>query len=236
MASTMVSGSPRGSGRAANASPAGSTVSEYSWSSAEEGSGGRIVQSLLGSLVHLPIDFVGDVLQHAAVEDAFLDQELGEKQHRIALAFQLALGGGLVKPLVVGKRMRIRADDVGVHQRRPLALAAMIRGAAQNAVGGQKIRAIHFQAQQAGEALHQPRNVAAGGLAFDGHGDGVAVVLDQEKHRQAFQAGGVERFPELALAGGAVARADQRDFIRRAGIARGSRAPHRLVELRAGGR
>jgi hypothetical protein len=48
---------------------------------------------------------------------------------------------------------------------------------------------------------------------FDRHGDRVAVVLDEEEHRQLLDAGGVERFPELALARGAIAERDVRDFV-----------------------
>ncbi len=68
------------------------------------------MQRLLRGLLHLFVDLVRDVLQHAPVEHAFVDQELGKAQHRIARGFGLALGGGLVQPLVVGKRVRIRPD------------------------------------------------------------------------------------------------------------------------------
>ena len=54
--------------------------------------------------------------------------------------------------------------------------------------------------------------LAAGDLAIARHRDGVAVIFDQEQHRQAFQAGGVERLPEFALAGGVFPGADQRGF------------------------
>ena len=50
-----------------------------------------------------------------------------------------------------------------------------------------------------GKPRHQLRDVAAGGLALDRDRDGVAVVLDQEDHRQALEAGDVERLPRIRL-------------------------------------
>ena len=57
------------------------------------------------------------------------------------------------------------------------------------------------------------RDVAAGCLHFDRHRDRVAVVLDEEQHRQLLRAGGVERFPELAFARRALAERDVRDLV-----------------------
>jgi hypothetical protein len=72
--------------------------------------------------------------------------------------------------------------------------------------------------------------------ALDRHGDGVAVVFDQKQNRQAIQAGGIQRFPELAFAGGAIAAGGyQRDGVaigREVAIRLG--ATDRLHKLRAG--
>ena len=52
-----------------------------------------------------------------------------------------------------------------------------------------------------------------GGLHLDRHRDRVAVVLDEEEHGQAPEAGGVQRFPELALARRALAERDVDDLV-----------------------
>ena len=69
--------------------------------------------------------FVRDALQRLPVENAFVDQATRETNHRVALGFRLPLRGGLVEPLVVGKRMRIGTGHVGVHQRRSASRAAI---------------------------------------------------------------------------------------------------------------
>ena len=74
-------------------------------------------------------------------------------------------------------------------------------------------------------------------MRFDGDGNRITVVLDQKQNRQIFQAGGVERFPELAFAGCAFAGSDQRDCIGlRVEKAAGLRATYGLQKLSAGGR
>ena len=52
-----------------------------------------------------------------------------------------------------------------------------------------------------------------GGVHFDRHRDGVLVVFDHEQHRQLEVRCRVERLPELALAGRAVAAGDVHDFV-----------------------
>ena len=66
---------------------------------------------------------------------------------------------------------------------------------------------------EAGKRSHQPGDVAARRLELDRHRDRVAVVFDQEQHRQAPQARRADRFPELAFARGAFAERGEHDFV-----------------------
>ena len=63
------------------------------------------------------------------------------------------------------------------------------------------------------EAGDQARNVAARGLHFDGHGNRVSIVLHAKNYRQTQIGRGIQRLPEFAFAGGAVAERDVSDFI-----------------------
>ena len=81
------------------------------------------------------------------------------------------------------------------------------------AKAGEEIGAVDRIDVQAGKRSNEAGDVAAGGLGLDRNRDRVAVVLDEEEHRQAPEAGGVERFPELALARGAVAERDVDDLV-----------------------
>ncbi len=64
-----------------------------------------------------------------------------------------------------------------------------------------------------GEVGEQVRDVAAGGVDFDGNGDGVAVVFDDEEDGELEVGGDADGFPELALGGGAFADGDVDDFV-----------------------
>ncbi len=140
---------------------------------------GRLVaQGLLRGVVNFLVDFVGDALQHVPIEDALVDQKFGKCEDWVAGRFGFALGWRFVEALVVGERVGIGADDVGVNQRGTAAGPAICGGGAQGAVGGQKIGAVDFLPVQVGKAGDQSGNIAAGGLALDGDGNGVAVVLD----------------------------------------------------------
>ena len=175
---------------------------------------GRIgVQSLLGGVVHFAVDLQRDAAQRVLVEHAFVQQKLGKALQRIARLLGLALGGSLVVPLVVGERMRVRPDHVGVHQRGAAPLTAVLDSRFHGRIGRQEIATIHFLLKEAGEAGHQRRNAGAGGLVFHRNRDSVAVIFDQEQNGQAVEAGGVQGFPKLALAGGAFAAGDQGDGI-----------------------
>jgi len=51
--------------------------------------------------------------------------------------------------------------------------------------------------------------LAPAGLAFDGDRNGVAVILNQEDHRETVQASRIHGFPEFPFAGGAIAAGNQ---------------------------
>ena len=76
-----------------------------------------------------------------------------------------------------------------------------------------EVGAVTLANEQIREAGHELGDAPAGGLDLDRDGDGVAVVLDHEDDRQLQVAGGVQRLPELALGGGAVAGGDHDDLV-----------------------
>src|SRR6267142_3497208 len=129
------------------------------------------------------------------------------------MRFFFALLGGLIELLVVGERVRVRANHVSMNERRPAALANVVNSFLTRCVAFYRIGAIDFGHVQPWKIAHQFRDAAAGGLHFDGDGNCVAVVFDEIKQRQFFGAGGVERFPEFAFAGGAVAGGNVNNFV-----------------------
>ncbi len=114
---------------------------------------------------------------------------------------------GRVERLVVGHRVRVRPDHRAADERRALAARARARPPPASArVARDRSRSRRRRTiAQAREAVARPRDVAARRLHLDRHRDRVAVVLDDEHDRQLAHAGGVQRLPELALAGRAVA-------------------------------
>ena len=133
--------------------------------------------------------------------------------------------------------MGVGPDDVGVDEGGAFAGTNPIGRGLHGAERSQKVGAVDLLAEEAGEAGDQFGDLAAGGLAFDGDGDGVAVILDQIEEREALEAGDIERLPEFALAGGAIAGSDEGDFGGvRVEIAGGFGASGGLDKLGAGGR
>src|SRR3981081_3328727 len=122
-----------------------------------------------------------------------------------------ALFGGLVQFLVIGKRMRIGADDVCVNQGRAAALAYVFDGFFADSIALERISAVELGNMQARKIADQFRDIATSGLYFNGYRNGVAVVFDEIEQRQFLGAGSVERFPELAFTGGTVACGDVDD-------------------------
>src|SRR5258708_7770683 len=125
----------------------------------------------------------------------------------------LAVLGGLIGVLVVGERVRVGANYVSMNERRPAALANVVNSFLTRCVAFYRVGAIDFGHVQPWKIAHEFRDAAAGGLHFDGDGNCVAVVFDEIKQRQFFGAGGVERFPEFAFAGRAVAGGNVNNFV-----------------------
>ncbi len=101
--------------------------------------------------------------------------------------------------------MRIRPNHARVHHRGALPRAHVGDGFAHHAQAGEEIRAVDRRDVQAGERRQQARHVPAGSLDLDRDRNRIAVVFDEIEERQPPGAGGVERLPELALAGRALA-------------------------------
>ena len=104
-------------------------------------------------------------------------------------------------------------DDGGVDEHRPLALAHVRDRLAHRAVAGEVVGAVAAEHAQVREVLDDARDVAARRLHFDRDRDRVAVVLDEVQDRQLPGARRVERLPELAFAGRAVADRDVGDLV-----------------------
>ena len=109
--------------------------------------------------------------------------------------------------------MRVGPRDLRVHERRTLPLARPRDGFGEPRMAGEEIAAIDLQNLQVREALDETRDVAAGRLRLDRHRDRVAVVLDDVDDGQSLLRSRVQRLPELAFAGGAVAERAEDDLI-----------------------
>ena len=132
-----------------------------------------------------------------------------------------------VDRLVVGERVRVGADDLGVDEGRPAAGTAVGHRLAHDGEAGQRVAAVHLADQQVGERAHQLRDAAARGLHLDRHRDRVAVVLDEVEDGQLAVAGGVEALPELALGGRALAGRAVDDLVLALLAPRSTAAPRR---------
>ena len=131
----------------------------------------------------------------------------------VAVGLLLASCGGLVKLLVVGKRMRIGARHVRMHQRRALPRPAMFRRALQQRRNSPRDRFRRTPRRAGSDSRDQPRNAASRRLHLHRHGYRPAVIFHQEQHRQALQASGVQRLEEFSLAGHPLAAGDVDDLV-----------------------
>ena len=171
----------------------------------------------LDGLVGRGVDFLfylaDELLQLRLARDLLLHEERREPGNRIALGLGRALVRRLVQLLVVRERVRVRADDLRVHERRPLARARVVHGRRHRLVAGEEVGAVDALDEEARERRDELRDVAAGRLHFHGNGDRVAVVLDQVDDRELERAGGVQRLPELPFARGAFADRNVGDLV-----------------------
>src|SRR5712692_8704647 len=97
--------------------------------------------------------------------------------------------------------MGVGTDDLRVDECRTLPCANVFGCLAHRAQAREEISAVDRIDMQPGKRSYQARYVAAWRLHLDRHRDRVAVVLDQEKDRQALGACGAQRLPEFAFAG-----------------------------------
>ena len=100
-----------------------------------------------------------------------------------------------------------------MHQRRTLAGAAVLDCLDHGAVAGDSVRSVDLGEVEVGKVCDEPGDVAARGVGLDGSGDGIAIVFDDVEDGELCVRGGVERFPEFALAGRTLADRDVGDLI-----------------------
>ena len=80
--------------------------------------------------------------------------------------------------------MRVWTDDVPVHQRRPLAAAAMRHRCLHRCITLDRIGPIDFREKEVGEIGDQLRDIAARRIHFDRRGDRIAVVFHDKEYWQ----------------------------------------------------
>ena len=170
-------------------------------------------QGQVGRLANFMLNGRLDFLQLLFRNPLFLRQEPGETRYGVALRLLLTHFLRLIKPLVVGKRMRIRAHHVGVNQRRSFALPYVFNRLACRLVTLGKIRAVAFERQQMGKTPDQAGNFAPRSLHVNGHGDGVAVVLHHVKDGKLSAASVIQRLPEFTFARSAIAQGDVSNLV-----------------------
>ena len=110
-----------------------------------------------------------DMLEFLLGRDAFRRQVAAATRDRIALRFGRAFLRRLVQLLVVGERMGVGPDDLGVDERRSLARARVLDRLAHRAVARDEVGAIDALHEKEGKCRDESRDVAAGSLDFDRH-------------------------------------------------------------------
>ena len=120
--STMVRGSPAKCGSVSNSSEVGSTLVRIQIPQRRSRARAALRCSACSvASLDLLIDLMHDALQRCAGRERLRRPATsGNVITGSRAASACALGLGLVEPLVVGERVRIRPDHVRMHQRRPL--------------------------------------------------------------------------------------------------------------------
>ena len=162
-------------------------------------------EGAVGRRLNLVVDAARDLRQRVVVGEPAVGQPRGEPGDGVAGPLGLAFRRALVVAVVVRFGMRVQPHHPGLDEDRPAPAARVGEGPPQGLDAGQRVGAVDADDLQPRERRHEAGDVAARGLELDGDGDGVAVVLDQVEHGEPAGAGGVQRFPELALAGAPVA-------------------------------
>src|SRR5678815_5487505 len=109
--------------------------------------------------------------------------------------------------------MRVRANYLSVYEGRSFTFAAILDRTFHHRQRLEGVGAVATLQIEIRKVLNEPRNVTARGLHLNRNADRIAVVFQQEKHRQFQIAGAVERLPEFSLAGSAVAQRNVDDFV-----------------------
>jgi hypothetical protein len=134
-------------------------------------------------LLDVLVDFLDDALDRLPVEDALANEPIGVGDERIAARLSCAFRRALVKALIVGQRVRVRASTVRVDQGRTAAGAAIRNGLRHGLERLDKVGAVAFGDMQAGEGAEHRGDATARCLSFDRHGYGKRVVFHQNQER-----------------------------------------------------
>ena len=177
------------------------------------GAGLRLLEGVVGGRENLGVDRVAQYLQFVFGGESFGQQIARERGERITRGIGVTLILRTIEHFVVGERVRVRADHLGVYESRSSALTRIRHGPVERGVRRQKITAVDFFDVEVGERRHELRDRATGGIHFDRHRDRVAVVLHEVHDRQLEIARRVERLPELAFAGRTVTGGHERHVI-----------------------
>ena len=145
--------------------------------------GQRRYQGPIRRLLNILIDHLLHRMQARFVENAFLKQEAAMPGKRIARHFIGQLRRRTVELFIVRKRVRIGSRHMSVQESRTLPGTDVINRAVQRGEAGNDVRAIKFLKVKSREIRHQLRNVAAGGLRFHRHGNGIVVILNANQQR-----------------------------------------------------
>ncbi len=167
----------------------------------------------LGRARDLGFDIGRDGLQVRVGRQPLPLQERRKRGNRVPRRFFRALVGRLVQLFVIGQRMRVRPDDLGMDERRAFPLADVADRIPHHPIAGDRIGAVHAEHLEPRERLDDPRDVSARRLHLHGDGYRVPVVLDEIDDGQPPDAGRAQRLPELSFARRPFAERDVHDVI-----------------------
>ena len=207
-----MSGLPSGRGVVSKSADVGSTSGEKTHRRAVS-LGPRGGERPRGRLFDLALDSLPHLIQVGRGRDAVGRQPPVHDANRIAGRLRLPLRRRLVEPLVVGQRMRVRPDDLGVDERRTLTGASVSDGLPHHPEALGEVGAVDGEDLKGGERPHDPGDVATGGGHLLRDRDGVPVVLHEIDDGQPLAAGRIERLPELAFRRRALTERDVDDFV-----------------------
>ena len=168
----------------------------------------RGTQRPLGRQPDLFIHLLLQTSNRLGVEDSLAQQPHLELRQWIAQIVSREFTRRPVETVIVGERMRVRPYHMTMHKRRPIARTAPGDRLLKCKIARHRIGAVDLRKVEVRKICYQPRDVPAGGVDLDRNRDCVFIVLDNKEHRQLGIGSGVERFPELPLAGRPFAERD----------------------------